>query len=209
MFLLSFYFAYKPLIRHKVLACAGLLFSMLAGTSSQMRGQFYELHNIDLGAGITGQYSASLPFSASDSLSASSPSFAPVVDFRYHPHSWIGLDIAYHQTATSEVNAEPTAAVHFKEVSATYLMHSHSRNLQPFIGIGGGALFSSTGTDQTDIKTAGVLDAGFDIPLANPHLGLSAEARGLFYKQAASYTSAMAEGWKVLAEPSVRVYVRF
>jgi hypothetical protein len=142
---------------------------------------------------------------------------------QFHPVAWAGVELNYGFTHYQEryafnyVNTStPTAPEQVRistdvhEATAAYLFHPKRIPFQPFMGVGGGALdFSPIGiTNQW--RAAGLLEAGFDIPVPSTHIGFRVEGRSLYYRSPNFRSSAISTiSWRVTAQPVVSAFYRF
>ena len=181
-------------------------------------GQFYKLHQADVAVGGTGQFTTSLT-SQSTFLphQSTTDSAGFLVTLRDHPVSFAGVEFNYGYSKFSERFTTYTgsrlaylpASVH--EATGAYLFHRNYKRFQPFIGVGGGALFFNPlqgALSQT--RGAGLFEIGADVPTSNRHLGFRVQARSLDYR-APNYNrpGLSSSRWVSTNEPSASVYLRF
>ena len=98
------------------------------------------------------------------------------------------------------------------EATAAYLFHPHFRKLQPFVGIGGGAIdfVPQNSVVSNQWRGAGLLEAGLDLPTGNPHLGFRVQGRSLIYRAPNFDSPAVSSrSWVATVEPTAGVYWRF
>ena len=191
----------------------------LAATATvAAHAQIYKLHNADVGVAATGQFTTPLTSdSAVIQQTTSSPGF--IVTLRDHPVAWAGVEINYGYTRYSQRYTYPTSSttsaflsdgtsVH--EATAAYLFHPHFRHLQPFVGVGGGALGFFPTQFNNQWRGAGLVEAGLDIPTSNRHLGFRVQGRSLIYRAPNFGNPAISSrSWVATNEPSAGVYIRF
>ena len=188
--------------------------------SSAANAQFYKLHNVDLSGGAVGQFTTTL---TSNSAITNTPteSFGGVFSVREHPFTFAGVEFNYGYTEFSEKYSAPnTGAVgsqytartqtDMHEATAAYLIHPHFFHFQPYIGVGGGAVDFVPKVGNNQWRGAGLLEAGFDIPTSNPHMGFRVSGRSLYYR-APNYgqPNLGSKSWVVTTEPMLGVYYRF
>lgn len=188
---------------------------LVASSALAAHGQFYKIHNADLGVNGVGLFTRTL---TSDSVNAqnTTDTAGVVVSFREHPVSWAGVEFNYGYSKYSQVFTTPIGSANVKsynhEATGAYLFHPHFRKLQPFVGIGGGAIDfvpqGNSGPNQW--RGTGLLEVGLDVPTRNPHLGFRFQGRGLFYRAPNFNASALSSrAWIATIEPSGGVYFRF
>lgn len=193
-----------------------LCLAVLATAFTVANAQIYKLHNADVGVSATGQFTTTL---TSDGPAIQKTTMSPgfVVSLRDHPVAWAGIELNYGFTRYSQRYTYPengainsfsdNSSVH--EATAAYLFHPHFRHLQPFVGVGGGALgfFPTIGPHQW--RGAGLVEAGLDIP-ASPHFGFRVQGRSLIYRAPNFNNAAISSrSWVATAEPSGGIYIRF
>ncbi len=147
-----------------------------------------------------------------------------VTELQFHPVSFAGISINYGFTHKSErysfnytspVNGSTTAQVasssdDVHELTAAYLIHPKHIPFQPFVNIGGGSLDFASRTAGNQWRGAGLLEAGFDLPTHNSHLGFRVSGRSLYYRSPNFSTPAISTGsWRATVEPAVSSYIRF
>lgn len=150
-----------------------------------------------------------------------------LASLQFHPFAWAGVEMNYGFTQYSEVftfnypnTSTPTATQRVQvptdnhEFTAAYLLHPHRIPLQPFFGIGGGAIDFDPGPYAPPApyqwRAAGLLEAGFDVPLKSKHVGIRVEGRSLYYRSPNfSQASIGTHSWRVTAEPALSLYYRF
>ncbi len=181
-------------------------------------GQFYKVHNLDLGASATSPFTKTLQTDIPYTTQQTTNTVGFLFSLKAHPLPWAGLEFNYGYNKYSQVYANSNSQLvanvksYNHELTAAYLFHPHFRKLQPFVGVGGGYIDfqpqMNSGPNQW--RGAGLLEAGLDIPTHNPHFGFRAEGRSLYYR-APNFTTPIisSESWVVTVEPAGGVYVRF
>jgi hypothetical protein len=177
---------------------------------SAVRAQ-YGIHNVDFGVGGAQRYSASMPTSMSSAFDGLSFNTGVTANLRYHPSTWVGVQIAYERIKTADTDTvSPPPASHIQEAMASYLVHSHRYGVQPFFALGGAALkLGSTSSANYGIQPAGLLDVGVDLPFPDYHFGLTLQARSLCYQIPITASADKNGDWTVTAEPALTAYIRF
>ena len=192
---------------------------LVATGTAAANAQIYKLHNADVGIAATGQLTTTLT-SNTNVIQQTTNSPGLVFTLRDHPVAWAGVEFNYGFTRYSQRFHYPVTgstaygdisdsnSVH--EATAAYLFHPHFRHLQPFIGIGGGALDFVPTQGSNQWRGAGLLEAGLDIPTRNPHFGFRVQGRSLVYRAPNfNIVGASSKSWVVTPEPSGGVYIRF
>ena len=193
-----------------------LLSSALVATSAvAAHGQFYKLHNVDLGVSAVGPFTKTLN-SNSASVQRTTDTTGFLFSMREHPFAWAGVEFNYGYSKYSQTYTAPAASARVStynhEATAAYLFHPHFRKLQPFVGVGGGAIdfLPAAGVASNQWRGAGLLEAGLDLPTRNPHLGFKVQGRSLFYRAPNFYNPAISSAsWVATVEPSAGAYWRF
>ena len=180
--------------------------------------QVYKLHQADIAVGGTGQFTTSLT-SQSNFLphQSTTDSAGFLLTLRDHPVSFAGVEFNYGYSKFSErfttftgarLAYEP-ASVH--EATGAYLFHRNYKRFQPFIGVGGGALFFNPlqGT-LSQTRGTGLFEIGAEVPTSNRHLGFRVQGRSLDYR-APNYNrpGLSSSRWVSTNEPSASVFLRF
>ena len=154
-----------------------------------------------------------------------------VSSLQLHPLPWAGMQINYGFTHYQErytfnySGAGPTGnqlriPVDWHEATAGYLLHPKHIPFQPYMVIGGGAIdFSPYGNGSNNIiatygfhqwRGAGLLEAGFDLPVKYQHVGFRLSARSLYYRSPNFGTPQLStRSWRVTTEPEASVFLRF
>ena len=194
---------------------------LLIVSAVSAKAQFYKIHNGDLGVNAVGVYGIKTLDSNSGNVLRTTDTTGFLLSFKEHPVSWAGIEVNYgyakfsnrfsYQSGTTSATLPITATRH--EATAAYIFHPHIKHLQPYVGVGGGALgfipiAGAAGSDQW--RGAGLLEAGLDIPTSNPHLGFRVSGRALFYREPNfNVPVAATRAWTVAPEPTAGVYYRF
>ena len=189
--------------------------ALLATSTLAAHGQFYKLHNVDLGVNAISPFTKSLT-NDSSSVQETTDTTGFLFTMREHPVAWAGVEFNYGYSKYSQVYVAPTATARVNsynhEATAAYLFHPHFRKLQPFVGVGGGAIdfLPSGGSTSNQWRGTGLLEAGLDLPTKNPHLGFKVQGRSLFYRAPNFYSDLVSSrAWVATVEPSAGVYWRF
>lgn len=195
-----------------------VLLALFALGSYGAHGQLYKIHNADVAVGGTGQFTTSITSQNNVPHQATTDSAGFLLSFREHPVAWAGVEFNYQYASFSERFTNNSyiplsyvpLSVH--EGTAAYLFHPHFRRLQPFVGVGGGALYFHPYpvAITTQWRGVGLVEVGADIPTRNPHLGFRLQARSLLYRAPNFKDANLAtSGWVATNEPSAGVYIRF
>jgi hypothetical protein len=153
-----------------------------------------------------------------------------VASMQLHPVSWAGIALNYGYTHYDErysftyanspaIARSVSVPTDWHEATAGYLVHPKHIPFQPYMVIGGGAIdfAPSKGTTQfngpaapNQWRGAGLLEAGFDLPVKGTHFGFRVSGRSLYYR-APNYNTAQisTRSWRVTSEPAVSTYYRF
>ena len=189
--------------------------SLFLSSALAAHGQFYKLHNVDLGVNAVSPFTKSLT-NDSSSVQETTDTTGFLFTMREHPFAWAGVEFNYGYSKYSQVYIAPSASgrvsTYNHEATAAYLFHPHFRKLQPFVGVGGGAIdfLPANGSVSNQWRGAGLLEAGLDLPTRNPHLGFKVQGRGLFYRAPNFYNATLSSrAWVATVEPSAGVYWRF
>lgn len=188
----------------------------LAAACTPCRGQAFSPVNTDVAIGGTSQLTTPIQPSATAPQSWALGTAGVIVSVQEHPHTWAGYDVSFRY-GRDGVKGESSAVggsngpVRYYEVTGAYLMHARFSQFQPFLGIGAGAVyFDPTSGSGGELRAAGFLEAGVDIPTVNPHFGFRIQGRSLYYRSPTmELESTGAERWVATAEPSASVYIRF
>lgn len=155
-----------------------------------------------------------------------------IASMQLHPVSWAGVALNYGYTHYDErysfnyantptIGRSASVSTDWHEATAGYLVHPKHIPFQPYMVIGGGAidfapskgntaLASSGPTAPNQWRGAGLLEAGFDLPVRHTHFGFRISGRSLYYR-APNYNTAQisTRSWRVTTEPAVSTYYRF
>lgn len=144
-----------------------------------------------------------------------------LASLQFHPKPWAGVEFNYGFSHFSErygfnYTAATTAQTlgintDMHEATGAYQFHPKHIPFQPFVNIGGGALdFSPRSNGNYQWRGAGLMEAGFDLPTHNRHIGFRIEGRGLFYRAPNFGDPAIStRSWVATVEPSISTYYRF
>ena len=143
-----------------------------------------------------------------------------LTSMQFHPKPWAGIELNYgfnhyqeryafdYSAATTAQTLHVTTDVH--EFTGAYQFHPKHIPFQPFVNVGGGALDFTPRAQSNQIRGAGLLEAGFDLPTYKGHVGFRIEGRSLYYRAPNFYQEAIStRSWRVSVEPSVSTYYRF
>ena len=180
-----------------------------------MNAQTFVSNNADFAVGGTAALSTGIQSAPTSLPQMNSQPAGLLVGFQVHPYTWAGFEVGYRLSnvlmAGSGSPTAQTVAYRQHEGTGAYLVHSRSRGLQPFVGIGGGVLyFEGKGLTGGQLTKAGLLEAGLDFPSINPHFGLRVLGRSLYYRDpdlAGSGTTG--KQWQAEVEPGATLYYRF
>jgi hypothetical protein len=202
--------------------------------------QFYKLHGASISVGATGEFSTilnanpspgtySVPFGNGSTTYSTTVTGQQqyttdtagfVAHLNFHPVAWAGVELNYGFYTNSEVYAfnygtsTPAQSVRMKtgqhEATAAYSFHPRHIKFQPFVNIGGGILDFDPNSVSSQIRGAGLLETGFDIPTMSPKLSFRVEGRSLYYRAPNFYTPSIStRSWRVTEEPAISAVYRF
>ena len=202
------------------------------------QAQYLKTHGASLSVGGTGQFSTILESKPSDVSNTyaipdgsvsdqvyqqqqfTTGSVGFVASLQFHPVSFAGIALNYgfnhyqeryvydFTDSTSPGQTRVTTDVH--EFTGGYLLHPKHIPFQPYVEVGGGALDFTPRTASNQIRGAGLLEAGFDIPTHDSHIGFRVSGRSLYYRSPNFYQSAIStRSWRVTEEPAVSAFYRF
>ena len=191
---------------------------LCASAAVSAQGQFYRLHQADIAVGGTGQFTTSLTDQSNFLPHQSTTDSAGfLLTLRDHPVSFAGVEFNYGYSKFSERFTTVTGArlaylpASEHEATGAYLFHRNYKRFQPFVGIGGGALFFNPlqGT-LSQTRGVGLFEIGAEVPTSNRHLGFRVQARSLNYR-APNYNQPglSSSRWVSTNEPSASVFLRF
>jgi hypothetical protein len=202
-------------------------------------GQFYKLNGATISVGAMSPFDRSLqsnPTSGSYVISTptggvintnvsgqrqfTTDSVGFLTSLQFHPRPWAGVELNYSYShyseryafnysaaTTSQTASAPTVA---HEATAAYEFHPRHIPFQPFVNVGGGSIDFLPLSGPNQWRGAGLLEAGFDLPTHNPHLGFRIEGRSLYYRAPNFNNPAIStRTWRVTVEPAVSTYFRF
>jgi hypothetical protein len=146
-----------------------------------------------------------------------------VTSLQLDPVSWAGVEFNYGFTHYQErytfnyTNTTTPAAlqqtripVDAHEATGAYIIHAHHIPLQPFVGIGGGAIDFVPRTASNQWRGAALMEVGFDMPVRWTHVGFRVEGRSLYYRSPNFYQPAIStRTWRVTSEPVLSAFYRF
>jgi|GEM_PF-2432153 len=146
----------------------------------------------------------------------------------FHPRPWAGLEFNYGYThyqerygyslgsSGSTTILNPSAVYQKRittdmhEATGAYQFHPKHIPFQPFVNIGGGAVDFAPRQGYNQWRGAGLLEAGFDLPVHLSHVGFRVEGRTLYYRSPNFYQPSLStRSWRVTEEPSLSAYYRF
>jgi len=201
----------------KPLRCFAI-FSLCAVACLGAQAQVYKIHNADVAVGGTGQFTPSITDQTNTPHQATTDSAGFLLSFRDRPVSWAGIELNYGYSSFTEkftsLASVPLENVplSFHEFSAAYLLHSHRRGIQPFVAVGGGALYFNPSPVHvfTQLRGTGLMDVGADMLTSNPRFGFRVQARSLYYRAPNFNNPSIATSrWVATVEPSASVFMRF
>ena len=210
----------------------------MIGATVSAHGQFYKLKGAGLALGGDGQFSTVLTSSPTNGVYAfpggpgsltetvsnqqqyTTWSAGVIGQLAFHPVPWAGVEVNYGYTHYSErfgysatSSANPAAInvpVGMHEATGAYTFHPKHIKFQPFVNIGGGAIYFSPLQNASQWRGAGLMETGFDIPTKNPHLAFRAQGRALVYRAPNFNTPALStRSWRVTEEPTLSAVFRF
>ena len=202
-----------PPIRHSL-----AVITLLAAGPLAAKAQFYKVHNADLSAGATGQFTTSITSQNNVAHQLTTDSVGFLGSFREHQVAWAGVEVncgdaplseRYMNDANTQIANVPLS---MHEFTAAYIFHPHFRHLQPFVNVGGGALYFHPypAPVTTQWRGTGLVEVGFDVPTKNPHMGFRVQGRSLIYRAPNFNNAGIASSrWVSTSEPSAMVYARF
>lgn len=175
-------------------------------------------YNVPFGTAGVSTY----PESISGQAQTTTSSVGVLTSLQFHPVPFAGMELNYSYTNYSEkyfFNYSTTGAQQIQvptdahEATAAYSFHPRHIPFQPFVNVGGGAIdFLPRGEAYANQwRAAGLLEAGFDIPLPRTkRLALRLEGRSLYYRAPNFNQAAVStHSWRVTEEPSVSWVYRF
>lgn len=208
-------------------------------TTSAQKVNYFHTHGASVSVGGTGQFSTILEqgstagnYSIANTRGAqqatavsnqqqyTTGSAGFVTSLAYHPKPWAGVEFNYGFTHYAEryaYNYAGTAATQktsvvtdWHEATGAYQFHPKHIPFQPFVNIGGGAIDFNPRNASNQWRGAGLLEAGFDLPVHYSHIGFRVQGRSLYYRSPNFYNAAIStRSWRVTTEPSVSAFYRF
>ena len=126
----------------------------------------------------------------------------------------------YNYAAPGYAGLQTRVPVDAHEATAGYLIHPKHIPFQPYMVVGGGAIdFSPYGNGVNATATtygsnqwraAGLLEAGFDLPVKYQHVGFRLSGRSLYYRSPNFNNRQIStRSWRVTTEPEASVFLRF
>ncbi len=210
----------------------------LALTAVAAQGQYLKTHGASLSVGGTGQFSTILESDSSyqpatysipngtvttstfQQQQFTTGSVGFVTSLQFHPAPWAGVALNYgfnhyqerfdYQFANTNTTGESRVTTDVHEFTGGYLFHPKHILFQPYVEVGGGALDFTPSTAYSQIRGAGLLETGFDLPIKNQHIGFRVSGRSLYYRSPNFYTpSISSRSWRVTEEPAISAFYRF
>lgn len=200
---------------------------------------YFHTHGASLSVGGTGQFSTILeqsPSSGAYNVTGPGGALVPInvtneqqyttistgflTSLAYHPAPWAGVEFNYGFTHYSErygynysgVTATQTTRIptDWHEATSAYQFHPKHIPFQPFVNIGGGAIDFAPRNASNQWRGAGLLEAGFDLPVHYSHIGFRIEGRSLYYRSPNFYQPIIStRSWRVTTQPSISAFYRF
>lgn len=218
-------------------AVPALLF--LAAASAP--AQFYKFHGASVSVGATGNFEdkltsepvpvtynrvvspgVTLTNTATNQSNYITSSVGFLTSFQFHPVPFAGIELNYgyqHYTERFNYNLVGVPAQQNNrflttthEATGAYQFHPKKIPFQPFVNVGGGAIYfnPTAGGGSSQWRGAGLLETGFDVPMPGKQLALRVMGRGLFYRAPNFNVPAIStREWRVSAEPSASFVYRF
>ena len=147
-----------------------------------------------------------------------------LTSFQFHPVAWAGVEVNYgyqHYSERFNYNVGRTPATQTSsipttthEATAAYQFHPKHIPFQPFVNVGGGAIYfnPTQGGGASQWRGTGLVETGFEfaMPYTSRKLALRIQGRGLFYR-APNFNNALlsTRSWRVSSEPSASFVYRF
>ncbi len=143
-----------------------------------------------------------------------------VASLQFHPVAWAGIALNYgfnhyqeryvYNFTDSATPGQTHITTDVHEFTGGYLLHPKHIPFQPYVEVGGGALDFTPWTASNQIRGAGLLEAGFDLPTHDKHIGFRISGRSLYYRAPNFYQPAIStRSWRVTEEPAVSAIYRF
>jgi hypothetical protein len=203
-------------------------------------GQFYKLHGASVAVGGFGRFdtpltSSAIPVNASvpspigplsnsihDQQQFTTDSAGGLVSLLFHPKPWAGVEMNYSYTHYSErftfisspsaytVTQQISVPTSAHEATGAYAFHPKHLPYQPFVNVGGGAIYFNASPNAAQWRGAGLLEAGFDLKTGSPHIAFRVEGRSLYYRAPTfNSTTLGTHSWRVTSEPVLSAVYRF
>ncbi len=216
-----------------------LLLLVALSTAASLQAQFYKLKGATATVGgtgeftrvltanpVSGQYTVATPAGGTIGTTVSNQqqfttlSAGVLGSLAFHPRPWAGFEVNYGYTRYSErytfnySAATPNQALGvptgFHEATGAYQFHPRHIPFQPFLNVGGGAIFFLPSGLAYQQRFTGLVETGFDIPTHNPNLAFRIQGRSLIYRAPNFYNAAIStKSWRATNEPGVSVVYRF
>lgn len=214
--------------------------ALLAASASPAQiANYAKTHGVSVSVGATGNFVTPLTTNPStqtfrtgpnttDTISGqnqyitSSPGF--LTSLQFHPVPWAGVEVNYgyqHYSERFNYNLASTPGTQTTsipttthEATAAYQFHPKHIPFQPFVNVGGGAIYfnPTQGGGTSQWRGTGLVETGFEfaMPYTSRKLALRIQGRGLFYR-APNFNNALlsTRSWRVSSEPSASFVYRF
>jgi hypothetical protein len=212
---------------------------LVVSSSPAQIARYAKEHGVSVSVGATGNFVTPLTtdpttqtfrtgvnttntISGQNQYITSSPGF--LTSLQFHPVAWAGIELNYGYQHYSErfnynlanTNGPITASIPTTthEATAAYQFHPKHIPFQPFVNVGGGAIYfgPDAGGATSQWRGAGLVETGFEfaMPYTSRKLALRIQGRGLFYR-APNFNNALisTRSWRVSSEPSASFVYRF
>ena len=213
----------------KQLSCVGAVAAAFSLITTAACAQWYTFGNTlnkgNIGVAATGQYTTSITSQVYGSNGeilphqATTDSPGVLVNLRFHPVSWAGVEVNYQYTKFQEryfnaATSRPAAFLptNLHEATAAYMIHLKMHHVQPYLGIGGGytdfTLTDGLRNSNNQWRGTGLVDVGWDMQTRS-RLGFRMGARDLMYR-APNYNNPglSSSRWVSTEEPYAGVYIK-
>ena len=212
--------------------------ALLALSAVGAQAQYLKTHGASLSVGGTGQFSTMLETNSGyvpntyaipngshtdetfmqQQFTTGSVGF--VASLQLHPVSFAGIALNYgfnhyqeryqYDYTDSATPGQTRITTDVHEFTGGYLVHPKHIPFQPYVEVGGGALDFTPASASNQVRGAGLLEAGFDIPTGDSHIGFRISGRSLYYRAPNFYQPAIStRGWRVTEEPAISAFYRF
>ena len=196
------------------------LLLLCAGLSISAEAQLYKAHNAELALGGSGQFTTSITSQELGPHQAQTNSAGFLLSYRDLAFRHGSVEVNYQYSSFSErFNSQvppfltTSIPLGFHEGTAAYIVSLRRLRYTPFVGVGGGVAYfnpSSPTRSHTQMRPAGLVEIGLDIPTSNRHLGFRLESRILAYRAPNFNNPDLASHrWVAQSEPSASVYYHF